>query len=162
MLMGNILLAVAWAALQGEFSLTNLLIGYALGYLILAALARGGVFPSDYRTRVQGVVSLVWFLFKEFVRANFKMAIDVLRPVRELKPGIVRVPLHAETDYEILMLSTLINLTPGTISLDISNDKKVLYLHVMHVGSTEAIRRDIKDGFERRVLEVLRGTKGGF
>lgn len=161
MLLGNILLAVAWAALQGQFSLANLLIGYALGYVVLAALARGGVLPSDYRTRVQGVLSLAGFLLKEFLFANFKMAIDVTRPIEAMNPGIVRVPLDANTDSEILMLSTLINLTPGTISLDISSDKKYLFLHVMHVDSVEAIRSEIKDGFERRVLEVLRGTKVG-
>ena len=43
MLLGNILLALAWAALQGEFSLATLVTGHVLGYLILLALVRGGV-----------------------------------------------------------------------------------------------------------------------
>ena len=43
MLLGSILLALAWAALQGEISLLNLLVGYVVGYAILALLARGGV-----------------------------------------------------------------------------------------------------------------------
>lgn len=156
MLLANILLAVAWAALQGEFTLGNLVSGYLLGYAVLAALARGGVVPGSYRKKVHAVLALAWFLFGAFIAANIRMAIDVLRPRRVLSPGIVRVPLDAHDDYEILMLTTLINLTPGTIVLDLSNDRKALYLHVMHVMDPEAIRVEIKNSFERRVLEILR------
>ena len=51
MLLGSILLALAWAALQGEISLGNLLGGYIVGYAILALLARGGVMPSTLASR---------------------------------------------------------------------------------------------------------------
>src|SRR3954452_3790285 len=48
-LLGNLLLALAWAALQGEFSLRTLITGQVLGYLILLALTKGGVLsPSPY------------------------------------------------------------------------------------------------------------------
>lgn len=156
MLLANLLLAIAWAALQGVFSLSNLVIGYVIGYVVLAALARGGVVPTTYSKKVRAVLALAWFLFWAFIVANIKMAVDVLRPSRTLNPGIVRVPLDARGDYEILMLSTLINLTPGTIALDVSNDRKSLYVHVMHVPDADAVRAGIKNSFERRVLEILR------
>lgn len=156
MLLANILLAVAWASLQGGLSLSNLVFGYLLGYLVLAALARGGVLPTGYSRRVRAVLSLARFLFGAFITANVRMATDVLRPQRLLEPAIVRVPLDAEGDYEILMLTTLINLTPGTIALDISNDRKFLFLHVMHAPDPAVIRAEIKQSFERRVLEILR------
>lgn len=156
MLLANILLAIAWAALQGRFSLSNLVVGYLLGYAILAALARGGVVAPTYRKKVRAVFSLAGFLFTAFVAANARMAIDVLRPQRKLSPGIVSVPLDARDDAEILMLTTLINLTPGTIAVDVSNDRRTLYLHVMHVSSPEAVRAEIKNDFERRVLEITR------
>jgi multicomponent Na+:H+ antiporter subunit E len=49
-------------------------------------------------------------------------------------------------------------LTPGTLSLDVASDRSVLYIHVMYIDEDdlEVIRRKIKTGFERRVLEVLR------
>ena len=50
MLLGSILLALAWAALQGEITLLNLLGGYVVGYAILALLGRGGVMPSTLVT----------------------------------------------------------------------------------------------------------------
>jgi multicomponent Na+:H+ antiporter subunit E len=159
MLLGNILLAVAWAALQGSFSLTNIVAGYMIGYLILEALSRGGVLSPAYRKKVEAAFSLAGFLGREFVVANIKMAIDVMGPVRRLKPAIVRVPLDATDDIEILLLSTLINLTPGSLVLDVSDDRSALYVHVMHLTTPEAIRAEIKSGFERRVLEVLRSIE---
>jgi multicomponent Na+:H+ antiporter subunit E len=156
MLIGNILLAVAWAALQGEFSLAQLVLGYLLGFVILDALARGGVVPATYRNKVRAVLRLLGFLGQQFVVANIKMALDVLGPTQRIKPAIVRVPLDATDDYEILLLSTLINLTPGSIVLDLANDKSAIYVHVMHFTTTEAISAEIKEGFERRVLEVWR------
>ena len=46
MLLASLLLALAWVALQGEVTLANLVVGYGLGYVILALLAKGGVLPS--------------------------------------------------------------------------------------------------------------------
>lgn len=156
MLVANLLLALVWAALQGKFSLTNLVVGYLLGYVVLAALARGGVLPSTYRKKVRAVLSLAGFLFWAFIVANIRMAIDVVRSRRHLAPGIVRVPLDARNDYEILMLVTIINLTPGTIAVDVTSDRKALFLHVMHFTSSEAVCAEIKGSFERRVLEIMR------
>lgn len=155
MLLGNVMLALVWTALSGEFSLSNLAIGFVVGYVILAALATGGVVPCTYRDKVAAVFSLIAFLIREFLVANVKMAIDVIRPVRSLRPGIVRMPLDARSDYELLALTTLINLTPGTLAVDISDCRTVLYVHVMHVTTPEEACRAIKDEFERRVLRVL-------
>jgi multicomponent Na+:H+ antiporter subunit E len=156
MLLGNIALAVAWAALQGEFSLPQLVMGYVIGYAILDALARGGVLSSAYRNKVRAVLLLFGFLSRQLVVANVKMAIDVIGPKRRIRPAIISVPLDVSTDHELLVLSTLINLTPGSIVLDVANDRSTLYVHVMHLTTPEAIRAEIKDGFERRVLNVMR------
>ena len=73
-------------------------------------------------------------------------------------PGVIAVPLDAKTDAEITLLANLITLTPGSVSLDLSPDRSVLYVHVMYIdnGDVEEARRRIKDDLERRVLEVLR------
>jgi multicomponent Na+:H+ antiporter subunit E len=73
-----------------------------------------------------------------------------------MRPGIIAVPLDATGDGEIVLLAALINLTPGSVALDISPDRKTLYVHSMYVDSTEAARAEIKDGYERRVLQLLR------
>jgi multicomponent Na+:H+ antiporter subunit E len=105
---------------------------------------------------VRAVLALLAFLFRQFLVANLRMAVDVIGPTARMRPAIVRVPLDATEEYEILLLSTLINLTPGSIALDVTSDRKALYVHVMHLTTPEAVRAEIKTGFERRVLEVLR------
>ena len=157
MLLGNLLLALAWAALQGDFSLGTLLTGLVLGYLILAALVRGGVLnPSRYIGRVHRVLGLALYFFWELIKANLRLALDVATPRYNMKPGIIALPLDATRDSEILLLSMLINTTPGSVALDVSPDRKTLYVHVMYMTTPDAAREEIKRGFERRVLEVLR------
>jgi multicomponent Na+:H+ antiporter subunit E len=150
------LLALAWAAIQGEFSLRTLLTGYVLGYLILVALVRGGVLDSSpYIGRVHRVLGLAAFFFWELVKANLRLALDVATPRYHMKPGIIALPLDATRDAELLLLSMLINTTPGSVALDVSPDRKTLYVHVMYMHTPDAARDDIKKGFERRVLGVL-------
>ena len=54
------------------------------------------------------------------------------------------------------MLANLITLTPGTLTLDVAPDRKSLYVHAMFVDDPEQIRAEIKNGMERRLLEVMR------
>lgn len=156
MLLGNMLLAFAWSALRGEFSLANLLTGYVLGYLALVMLVKGGVFPpSRYIGKVHLAIGLAGFFLWELVRANLRLALDVATPSYHMKPGILAIPLDATRDAEILLLSMLINLTPGSVALDVSDDRRIMYVHVMYIDSPEAARAEIKDGFERRVLQLF-------
>ena len=154
--LGNLLLAFVWAALMGQFSLATLATGYLLGYLILLTLVRGGVLKtSPYIGRIHRVAGLAGFFLWELIRANLRLAVDVATPRFHMKPGIVAVPLDARKDSEVLLLAALINLTPGSVALDVSADRTTLYVHVMYIDTPEAARREIKDGFERRVLEIL-------
>ena len=156
MLLGNMLLALAWAALQGDFSLWTLVTGQVLGYLILAVLVRGGVLEeSRYVGRVHRAVGLAAFFFWELLKANFRLAVDVATPRYRMRPGIIALPLDATRDDQILLLSMLINTTPGSVALDVSPDRRTMYVHVMYMDTPDAARRELKEGFERRVLGVL-------
>jgi multicomponent Na+:H+ antiporter subunit E len=55
-----------------------------------------------------------------------------------------------------MLVANLISLTPGTLSLDLSDDRRVLYIHVMFLDDIETTRRQIKQGLEKRLLEVMR------
>lgn len=156
MLIGNLLLALAWAALQAEFTLGNLLVGYVIGYLLLRLLVKGGVLEDTrYIGTVHMVLSLGLFFLGELVRANLRLAHDVATPEFSMRPGIVAVPLDVTRDSEILLLAALINLTPGSVALDVSADRSILYVHVMYMDDPDAARAEIKEGFERRVLQLL-------
>jgi multicomponent Na+:H+ antiporter subunit E len=154
MALGSVLLALAWAALQGEISLGNLLVGYGVGYTILALLARGGVMPAAWASRTVHAARLAAFFAWELLLANFRVAADVLQHTR-IEPAVVAIPLDITSDAEILLLSMLINITPGSVTIDLSEDRRTLYVHVMHMKSADQTRREIKDGFERRVRSLF-------
>ncbi len=156
MLLGNILLALAWAALQGEISFGTLATGYVVGYLILFVLIRGEVLrPSPYIGRVHRVIGLATYFFWELIWANLRLALDVATPRYRMKPGIIAVPLDATQDAEILLLSMLINTTPGSVALDVSADRKTRMRARDGMNSPDGAREEIKKGFERRVIDVL-------
>ena len=155
MLLASLLLALAWAALQGALSLPNLVVGYALGWCVLALLARGGVLPSTLTTRTVSALSLAVFFVGELLRANVRVALDVMRPRHMLRPAVVAVPLDVTEDREILLLSMLINITPGSVTIDLADDRRTLFVHVMHMDAPDETRRDIKNGFERRVRKLF-------
>lgn len=157
MLLGSILLALAWTALQGQVSLSNLIVGYVVGYAILALLARGGVMPSTLAARTVHGFRLAAFFLYELLIANFRVAADVIRG-HQIEPAVVGIPLDITSDREILLLSMLINITPGSVTIDLSHDRRTLYVHVMHMTSPEQTRREIKTGFERRVKRLFEST----
>ena len=103
MLLGSILLALAWAALQGDITLANLLVGYAVGYVILALLAKGGVMPSSLASRTARAGGLAGFFVWELMLANVRVAVDVLRPRTTIRPAVVALghALAARTDQSV-------------------------------------------------------------
>jgi multicomponent Na+:H+ antiporter subunit E len=120
-------------------------------------LRRGGVLPdSRYVGKVGLALKLGAFFLKELVYANLRLARDVIVGDHSIRPGIIALPLDAKSDSEIVLLAALINLTPGSVALDISPDRGTMYVHSMYVDTAEAARAEIKDGYERRVLQLLR------
>lgn len=151
----NILLAVLWAALMGRLTPANLAVGFALGALVVSFI-QGGDGSPQYLVKLRQVAGLTAFFFWQLLLSNLRVAYDVVTYRHHMRPGIVAVPLDAATDAEITLLANLLTLTPGTLSLDLSEDRRFLFVHVMYITDAETARRRIKDGFERRVLEVLR------
>ncbi len=152
----NAFLAISWSALIGSFALSNLLIGYAIGFAALW-VARPLFKSSHYFERFWRVMRLILLFIYELVISSFRVVWDVITPTHLSRPGIIAVPLDAKTDEEILLVANLISLTPGSLSLDVSSDRKTLYVHAMFVDDDpETLRQEIKQGLERSVIEALR------
>ncbi len=151
----NTLLALAWIALTGTPTPTNFAIGFALGFALLW-LTQRLMMPSGYFRKVPQVIGFALFFLWELTKANVRMALVVLSPRPAVRPAVVAIPLDVRSNGEITLLANLITLTPGTLYLDVSHDRCVMYVHTMHVDDLESFRRAIKTGFERRVMEVLR------
>lgn len=151
----NLLLSFIWVALTGSLYFMNFFFGFLLGFSVLWILNRS---EEDHRyfTRAPQTIMFIFYFAYEMIVANLQVAYDVITPKYFFKPGIVRYPLQADTDVEISILSTIISLTPGTLILDISEDKKWLYIHVMYLGDKERFIQRIKNGFEKKLLAILR------
>ena len=151
----NTFIALGYIGVQGQFSLSGFLIGFTLGYLAL--WLTGPLYGrSRYFQRMPKTIRLAGFFLVELLLSTLRVFWDVVTPGHISRPGIVGVPLNAESDMEILLVANLISLTPGTLSIDLSEDRRTLYVHVMFLDDPDRFRKSITDGVERRVLEVMR------
>ncbi len=153
--LSNILLMLIWVFLTGSYTFENFSFGFILSFLILWIISRK-TDQNKYYKILPRIIGFFFFFLWEMVKANIQVAIEVITPTHNMKPGIVSVPLDAKTDVEITFLANLITLTPGTLSLDVSTDRKVLYVHSMYVHNKQEFINDIKNGFEKRLLAILR------
>jgi multicomponent Na+:H+ antiporter subunit E len=151
----NLFLAAGFCAFVGQLNLSGFLAGFAIGYLALW-ITRPLYEPTLYFAKVSKILKLSGYFIWQLIASNFRVLWDVITPGHISRPGIIGVPLDAKSDFEIMLVANLISLTPGTLSLDISSDRKILYVHVMFLDDVEAVRLQIKEGIEQRVLEAIR------
>ncbi len=164
MLVLNLLLAIIWLILQTSFTWADFVVGMLVGFAIIgmteSALTWQRPFSDKhqhvgYAGRVITVISFSGFVIWAIIKSNLDVAWLVLNPVAEYQPGIVAVPLDIQSDLGITLLANVITLTPGTVSLDISSDRRTMYIHAINVQDPDAMRAEIKGEFERRVMEIF-------
>ncbi len=90
-----------------------------------------------------------------FLRANYEVAREVVTPGNGLAPAVVEVPLLSRSPFEIASFMSLVTLTPGTMALELSDDRSRLTVHGMHVLDPEAFRADLR-ALEERMLRAWR------
>lgn len=151
----NVLMALAWAAVTGSFSELNLAFGFVLAALALS-LIREQVGSVGYFERARRIGSLGLLFLYELALSSIKVALLVLKPNMVVRPGIFTYPLKVERDGEITLLANLITLTPGTLSVDVSDDRQHLFIHTLDCSDPDQLRRDIAYGFERKIMETTR------
>lgn len=169
-----LLFAFVWAALRGSFGPVNLVVGAVLAAALLwylrplyegvAQIGRAGSLRTTVGRflRVFWLLELLAFFFYELVRSSLTVARQVLSPRLRVRPGVIALQLDARSGLEITVLANLISLTPGTLSLDVSDDNEVLYVHSMLVDGEDAVetREYIKRTLERRVIRTLGRSEG--
>jgi multicomponent Na+:H+ antiporter subunit E len=136
------------------------LLAFILIYFLLWLLSF--FYDRSHFVKIPKSLGLFFYFIKELIIASLVVAWDVLTPRSYVESGVIALPLDAKTNIEITLLATLISLTPGTLSLDVSEDKRYLFVHAVYIkdGDVEALKREIKDGFERKLLEITRKYHG--
>jgi multicomponent Na+:H+ antiporter subunit E len=150
------ILALVWAAITGSFSGLNLLFGGLIGG-VAVLLLRKSLGNHGHLRRARRALSLLGLFLYELLASAVRVALVVLRPDMDkvIRPAIIAVPLSVKSDIEITLLANLITLTPGTLSVDLSPDRSVLYVHALTISDRESMIAEIKNGFEKKVLEVF-------
>ncbi|HTO34803.1 MAG TPA: Na+/H+ antiporter subunit E, partial [Flavobacterium sp.] len=73
-----------------------------------------------------------------------------------MTPGIIQYKHSLKSDFEITMFTYMVALTPGTMVMKISDDKKILYIHAMYLSQKEKFIEKMRNGLERKLIEILR------
>ena len=153
--LSNLVLAVFWALASGRLTIGTLLVGFLAGFATLF-VTRRATGTEEYTRKTGRAVALLLVFIRELIEANLRLAYDVLTPTHHMRPAIVAIPLEAKSDFEITLLANLITLTPGTLALHVSEDRSILYIHSVYTPDSDELRRTIKEGLERRILELTR------
>jgi multicomponent Na+:H+ antiporter subunit E len=151
----NLSLMALWVASTGVFSYANSALGFLVGFVVLWWL-QPLLGPTTYFRKLPLALRFSVLFLWEVLKSNLRVAWDVITPNRRRRPGIVAVPLDAKSDLEIAVLANLITLTPGSLCLDVSEDRRTLYVHAMFVSEPDQVRREIKQRFESWILALLR------
>lgn len=150
---GAVLLALIWMATTGSFTVVNLAFGLLLGVTSLH-IVREQAAPWG-RMRYDKVAVLAVIFVRELVLSGWRVARLVLSPRMTLKPGIFAYRLVVDREFEITLLANLVTLTPGTLSVDVSEDQRTLFIHAIDCSDVEQARQDIERTFERRIIEAF-------
>lgn len=151
----NVLLAFLWASVLGEVTVFNLAVGFVLGLAVIA-FTHPGPEPSPYARKLVDFLKLLGLVAVEVLWANLRIAWDILTPKARSSPAIYEYRMQARTDAEVTLFALLVTFTPGTLSLEVSDDGRRLYVHVMFGASREEFAHQLRTRLEEPLLRVMR------
>ncbi|MFW6059781.1 MAG: Na+/H+ antiporter subunit E [Phycisphaeraceae bacterium] len=154
MLLLNLFLALVYVALTGDISGMNFLIGFGLGFLVVTVFCRAVGTPS-YPRKYFRLLSFGLYFLRILIMANLQVAWEIITPSLNIRPRIIRYPVHELTPVQITTLANAISLTPGTLTCDVDDDGEHLYIHAMYGEDREATVRSLDELKDRLMAEVF-------
>ena len=98
---------------------------------------------------------LIYYFFK-LVSSNFRVAADILTPGTLTNPGIMEFPIQLQTDWGLLLFSNFVSMTPGTLSIDISQDKSMLTVHLLFSANEDSVMADL-ESIQEKIRKMTEG-----
>ena len=135
------MLFVVYIVFSGSFTIFDIVTGIivaVVGGLLTANLLVRDVKKSLNPLRLVWLIiyALLYLSIIEF-KAHFDVAKRILHPKIPINPGIVRVPYHVETDYAKVTIANSITNTPGTVVVDLDEDRRYYYVHWINVKAPD-------------------------
>jgi multicomponent K+:H+ antiporter subunit E len=152
----SLALFVAWPLLSLSASVGNLLLAGVFALVIpwfTVRFREHRVRPRAFGTALR----LAGTVLKDIVVSNIDVARRVLGPEDVLRSGFVWVPLTIRDPVGIASFAGIITMTPGTLSSEITPDRRFLLVHALHVEDEAALVADMKARYEAPLIEILEG-----
>ncbi len=147
-------LITVWMVVNNTLGLGHLLLGTVLAVLIPLLTRR--FWPEAPKVARWGLLlRYLTVLLTDIVVANFWVASLVLRPGSGLRPGFVWFPVALTDPFAITVLASTISLTPGTVSVDLSEDARHLLIHSIDLDDAQALVDQIKQRYEGPLQEIF-------
>ncbi|WP_028671777.1 Na+/H+ antiporter subunit E [Saccharospirillum impatiens] len=150
----SLLLLITWLLMNNSVSPGQILLGGILALVIPLGTASMRKTQPTLKKPFLAVKYLL-MLMGDIIVSNIEVAIQVLGPVRNITPGFIAVPLDISQDLPITLLASSISLTPGTVSLEVSEDKQWLYVHVLNLVDEAGTIANIKQRYESPLREIF-------
>jgi multicomponent Na+:H+ antiporter subunit E len=152
--LAHIALSILWAALLGSYDLLTLLSGFFIGLGLFALTLRKPT--ARYRQRVYAVLRFIVFYLGEIMKSNLRIALDIAKRKPDIKPGIVAVDAHELSERATVLVANLITMTPGTLSLDVSEDGRWIYVHCLYLQDPDAVRKSMEKDFVQGLVALYK------
>jgi multicomponent Na+:H+ antiporter subunit E len=134
------LLVVLWILAWGELTLANILSGLVVGAALLLAFPQRRGARSALRLSAVGIVRLVAYVVTQLIESNIVMTRQILRRDTERRPGVLAHRLERPSAHIAAVMSGVIALSPGTMTIDVAGDSSVVYVHFFELDDVDAAR----------------------
>jgi multicomponent K+:H+ antiporter subunit E len=143
-----------WVLMSDSFTLGQILLGMLLGVVVPLFAAR---LDREFAKigSLRPVPKLICVTLWDILVSNIRVAIQVLGPERRIHPGFIWLPLDIANIHGIAALTSMITLTPGTVSAALSDDRKFLLVHVLHLEDPQDLIDTIKRRYEAPLMEIF-------
>ncbi|MDC0660309.1 Na+/H+ antiporter subunit E [Leisingera sp. SS27] len=151
----TLLLTLTWLLMVNRWSLNSLVFGFLLGVVIPFVTQPYWPNRPNLRRPLK-IAEYILVVLLDIVQANIIVARIVLfKPNADRRPNWITVPLDLKTPEAITALAGTITMTPGTLSADVSDEGHALLVHCLDAPNPDAVRDEIKQRYERRLMEIF-------
>ncbi|MFT5591978.1 MAG: multicomponent K+:H+ antiporter subunit E [Oceanicoccus sp.] len=150
----SVLLLIVWLLLNNTLAPGHLVLGVILA-IAIPLMASGMQDPQPGLHKPLTIIRYMFMVIGDIVIANFGVARLVLGSSKKLTPAFIAIPLSIEHELPITILASTVSLTPGTVSAEVSEDKKWLYVHVLNLTDKDELIALIKHRYERPLMEIF-------
>lgn len=143
-------LVLVWVLLWGTFSAANILSGLVLALVITVLLPLPAV-PVEGKVHLLSLLRLLLAVASYMVKSSVQLAVLAIRPGPPPLSAVLRAHVAVKSDLVLALAVNIFNNIPGSIVLEIDQSRRMLYMHVIDVGTDRGINR-----FNRQVADVER------